>query len=123
MSSNKPAPGRAARRSPAGGKPRDKSGVAVVLDFTLSRIEAFNAERGGGVAVRKDAHGYSLFRVDQEQPVARLRSRDSGKTFEILYWHPFRERWLPIGELGGVILPLNEALEYIARDPVDCFWR
>ncbi|WP_148596744.1 DUF3024 domain-containing protein [Aquisphaera giovannonii] len=95
---------------------------AVVLDFIQRRIEAFNAARGGGVAVRKDAHGYSLFHLDMVTPVARLRPRDSGERFEVLYWSPFRERWSAVGEFGGIILSLDDALEFIARDPMGCFW-
>ena len=53
--SRKPA-GSRARRSDAPSPGRgDGQGRAVVIDFVQSRIEAFNDEQGGGVAVRKDA--------------------------------------------------------------------
>jgi hypothetical protein len=93
------------------------------LDFVQSRIEAFNEEQGGGVAVRKDAHGYTLLRQDSHTPIARLRPRESGDRFEVLYWSTFRERWQPIGPFGGMVLSLLDALEFIANDPMDCFWR
>ena len=51
--------------------PRSKN--PTILDLTLRRIEIFNEANGGGVAVRKDAHGYSLFREDTGAPVARLK--------------------------------------------------
>lgn len=94
---------------------------AVILDFVQSRIEAFNVEHGGGVAVRKDPHGYTLTRVDEGMPVARLRPRNEG-LFEILYWSPYHERWRPVGSFGTV-LDLDDALDFIAEDPMDCFWR
>ncbi len=99
----------------SGGKRRN------TLDFTLGRIEAFNEAQGGGVSIRKDAKGYSLFRDDTGAPVARLRPVGGGDLFDVLYWS-HRERWEPIGDFGGVQLPLEEALTYIADDPMGCFW-
>jgi hypothetical protein len=96
---------------------------AVVLDFVQSQIESFDLEHGGGVSVRKDAHGYTLSRIDNGMPLARLRPRESGDRFEVLYWSPFRERWQRIGAIGGVVLSLTDALEFISNDPMDCFWR
>jgi hypothetical protein len=123
MKSKKPTSPRA-RRGPALASGRTLAkGRAVVLDFVQSRIEAFNEEQGGGVAVRKDAHGYTLLHQDSGTPIARLRPRETGDRFEVLYWSPFRERWLPVGPFGGMILSLLDALEFIANDPTDCFWR
>ncbi len=45
----------------------------VVLDFVHSRILAFTEKNARGVGVRKDRHGYTLFREDTGDPVARLR--------------------------------------------------
>jgi hypothetical protein len=125
MKPKKPAsPGAPRGRSPRGPrKTGADAGRPVVLDFVQSRIEAFNAEHGGGVAVRKDPHGYTLFRSDDGSPIARLRPKASGDRFEILYWSALSERWRPIGPFGGMILALSDALEFIANDPMDCFWR
>ena len=73
MKSKKP-PGRRASggSGSSSGRPHDP-GRAIVLDFVQSRIEAFNDQHGGGVAVRKDAHGYTLFLQDNGKPMARLR--------------------------------------------------
>jgi hypothetical protein len=92
-----------------------------ILDITQGRIEAFNTAHGGGVFVRKDAHGYSLFREGDGAPVARLRPLLAGSLMEVLWWSD-RERWESIGEFGGVRMPLDEALNYIADDPMGCFW-
>src|SRR5262249_31694068 len=93
----------------------------VTLDYTYARIEAFNEAKGGGVSVRKDARGYSLVREDSGRPVARLRPNDRGDRYDVLCWS-HREKWEPIGDSGGVSLPLDEALEFIADDPYGCFW-
>ena len=94
----------------------------MTLDFTQGRIEAFNAANGGGVVVRKDNRGYSLFQEVTGAPLARLRPIEGGNLVEVLWWSS-RDRWEPIGEFGGVRLPLDEALEYIADDPMGCFWQ
>jgi hypothetical protein len=123
MTSKKP-PNRRARSGAA--SPARESGQgaeAIILDFNLSRIEAFNQEQGGGVSVRKDAKGYTLVREDMGKPVARLRAKDNKGHFEVLYWNPFTGRWRQVGEFGGTILSLDDALEFIAEDPMDCFWK
>jgi hypothetical protein len=100
----------------------------MTLDLVQGRIEAFNTARGGGVTVRKDARGYTLIRLDTGEPVARLRpskaeaQAESLDLLEILWWS-YRDRWEPIGDFGGLTMPLDEALEYIADDPMGCFWR
>ena len=121
MTSKNP-PGRRVRASHgAAPGPLKGRGRAIILDFIQSRIEAFNHEHGGGVSVRKDSRGYTLIREDDAVPVARLRPGNQGQ-FEVLYWNPYHDRWRPVGAFGTV-LPLEDALEFIAEDPMDCFWR
>ena len=79
------------------------------LDLTLSRIEAFNEANGGGVIIRKSGNGYSLFVEDRGAPLARLRPIGKGDMYNILWWS-HREKWEPIGDFGGVHLPLEKAL-------------
>jgi hypothetical protein len=50
----------------------------------LRRIEAFNQANGGGVAIQKTAKGYSLFREDNWEPVARLRPTGQADKVEIM---------------------------------------
>ena len=122
MKSKNP-PGRRVRRgdAPRGPIPRHRAVEAVILDFIQSQIEVFNEQHGGGVSVRKDARGYTLMREDDGIPVARLRPKGQG-LFEVLYWNPYHDRWRPVGSFGTV-LALDQALEFIADDPLDCFWR
>jgi Protein of unknown function (DUF3024) len=94
---------------------------AVILDFIQGQIEAFDEQHGGGIFVRKDSRGYTLIREEDGIPVARLRPRGEG-LFQVLYWNPYQDRWRPVGELGTA-LALSEALEFIADDPMECFWR
>jgi len=42
-------------------------------DAILEQIMAFNKAKGGGVLIRRQSKGYSVFREDTGQPVARLR--------------------------------------------------
>ena len=123
MNSKKPTRPRTRRSTKRESARSTTTGKPVVLDFIQSRIEAFNEEQGGGVAVRKDAHGYTLLRQDTGAPIARLRPRESGDRFEVLYRSGLHERWRPVGDFGGMILSLRDALEFIAEDPMDCFWR
>jgi hypothetical protein len=90
-------------------------------DDLLARIEAFNEAKGGGVVIRKAARGYSLFRADTGRPVARLRPTARGDQVEVL-WGSHRDRWDQIGDFGPMVMALDEALQYIAGDPMGCFW-
>lgn len=91
------------------------------VDEILARIEAFNQEQGGGVVIQKAAKGYSLFREDTGKPVARLRPTGKGDEVEVMWWS-HRDRWDQIGDFGPMVLPLTDALDYVASDPMGCFW-
>ena len=90
-------------------------------DEMLDRIVAFNATRGGGVRIEKRSNGYSLFREDNGRPVVRLRPSSKDDLVEILWWS-HRGKWERIGDMGPMIMPLEAALEYIAKDPIGVFW-
>jgi hypothetical protein len=123
MKSKNPPRQRVRRSDARAADPLASSGLgrAIILDFVQSQIEAFNDQHGGGVSVRKDARGYTLTRQDDGIPVARLRPKSEG-LFEVLYWNPYHDRWRSVGSFG-TILALDQALEFIADDPLDCFWR
>ncbi len=90
-------------------------------DDMLARIEAFNIEQGGGVLIRKAAKGYSLYRADSGKPIARLRPTGKGDQVEVMWWS-HRDKWDQIGDFGPMVMPLEQALNYVAKDPMDCFW-
>jgi len=90
-------------------------------DTMLDRIMAFNEAKGGGVIIKKRAKGYSLFRADNGRPIARLRPFGDGDRVEIMWWS-YRDRWEQIGDFGPMVMPLEEALEYISKNPVGVFW-
>ena len=90
-------------------------------DPFLDRIQAFNEAKGGGVTIRKVAKGYSLFREDTGAPVARLRPTGTNGQVEVMWWSS-RGKWEQIGDFGPVLMPLDQALEYVAHDPEGIFW-
>ncbi len=91
----------------------------AATDCILARIEAFNEAYGGGVVVRKQSRGYSLFQEDTGEPVARLLPTGKKDRVKIMWWS-HRGKWDQIGELDSTTL--DEALNYIARDPIGVFW-
>jgi hypothetical protein len=122
MKSKNPSKQNRSRATAGSGNRPDASGRAIILDFVLHRIETFNREQGGGVIVRKDRNGYTLVRDDSSTPIARLRPKDGEGKYEVLHWSDQTDRWRTVGNLTGTILSLDEALDFIATDPMDCFW-
>jgi hypothetical protein len=53
-------------------------------------------------------------------PQARLRPDSDGKRVEVLYWSLRTDRWSPAGAFGRTILPLDQALRFIAAKAI--FW-
>ena len=102
-------------RKAARNKPSPKS------DAILDRIMAFNEAKGGGVLIEKRSHGYSLFREDNGRPIARLRPSGKDDLVEVLWWS-YRDKWEQIGDMGPLMMPLEEALIYLSKDPVGVFW-
>ncbi len=87
----------------------------------MARIGAYNKAKGGGVLIRKQSKGYSLFREDTGKPVARLRPTGRKDEVEVMWWS-HRHKWDQIGDFGPMTMPLDKALDYIARDPMGFFW-
>jgi hypothetical protein len=90
-------------------------------DPFLTRIEAFNESNGGGVTIHKAAKGYSLFREDNGKPIARVRPTGRSDQVEVLWWC-HRDNWDQIGDFGPMVMSLDKALEFVAKDPMGCFW-
>jgi len=88
-------------------------------DDLVARIERFNDSRGGGVVVEHRRGGYTLLLEATGVPIARLKPVGENDHMRVLYWS-HRDRWADAAPLGGIILPLDDALEFIAKEPV--FW-
>jgi hypothetical protein len=122
MEPKKP-PKRRAATSVAAGTRRDATaGGPVILDFVKCRIEAFNREQGGGATVTKDDTGYTLASEDTGIPVAKLRRKGKRGEFQVLYWNRETGRWRMVSLFGGSVFTLDEALDFISNDPMECFW-
>jgi len=91
-------------------------------DPMLQRIEAFNQANGGGITIQKTAKGYSLFRENTGEPVARLRPTGQADKVEIMWWS-HRDKWDQIGDFGPLVMPLGKALEFVEEDPEGIFRR
>ena len=64
--------------------------------------------------------GYTLHHALSGAPVARLRPTGRKDSVEVLYWSAWQERWATTGPFGRTILPIDEALHFIAQE--DIFW-
>jgi len=87
-------------------------------DPMRERIEAFNQARGGGVAVHKAGHGYSLTSERTGAPLARLKPTGDADKVQVLWWNS--QRWTAPGPFGIETMTLDEALGRIASEPH--FW-
>ena len=87
-------------------------------DPMRARIETFNQARGGGVAVHKAGHGYTLTSQRTGASLARLKPTGDADKVQLLWWNG--QRWAAPGPFGIETMPLDEALDHIASEPH--FW-
>ena len=88
-------------------------------DPILARVKAFDKEAGGGVTAFRSRGGYTLELTATDAPVARLKPEGPRGKFRVQYWL-YQDRWKDVGDMGGLVLPLDEALETIAETEI--FW-
>ena len=88
-------------------------------DPYLARIEALNLKKGGGVIIKKVQNGYNLYLTATDAPIARLKPVGTDDEMRIRLWS-YRGHWKDVGDFGGIILPLEEALDEIATNEI--FW-
>lgn len=90
-------------------------------DPYLTRIQTFNRARGGGITITRVRDGYNLHLTATQAPVARLQPNGSGDRMRIKYWS-YLKRWQDVGDMGGLVLPLDQALEEIAKNEIFWMW-
>ena len=88
-------------------------------DPIIRKVEQFRCARGTLFAERRN-RGYTLYDMRSGAPVARLRPTRRDAQFEVLYWSLWKERWVSSGPFGQTILPIGDALMFVARE--DIFW-
>lgn len=54
------------------------------------------------------------------RPIARFRTTGECDLVEVMSWSHCDTRD-QTGDLGPMVMPLDEALGYVARDPMGCF--
>ena len=91
----------------------------MTYDEIAARIEAFDNANGGGVGLYEDKGACHLYLLKTEAPIARLKPTGNSDEVRVGYWS-HRRRWEDVDDMGGVVLPLDEALEFIANEGV--FW-
>ena len=88
-------------------------------DVMRSRIEAYPwPPQRGGVEVARTTKSYTLSSQRTGSPVARLRPTGQGDKVQVLWWR--RDAWGNPGPFGREVMPLDEALEFIASESF--FW-
>ena len=93
--------------------------MASSPDDMRARIEAYPwPPRRGGVEVVRANKGFTLYSLRTGRPGARLRPTGQGDKVQVLWWR--REAWGNPGPFGRAVMPLEEALEFIAS--AGFFW-
>ncbi len=88
-------------------------------DEMRTRIETYPWPlRRGGVEVVRANKGYTLYSRRTGGPVARLRPTGQDDRVQVLWWR--REAWGDPGPFGREVMPLADALEFIATEGF--FW-
>ena len=88
-------------------------------DALRARIEAYPWPPGrGGVEVVRANRGYALYGRRTGGPVARLRPTGQGDRVRVLWRR--REAWGNPGPFGREVMPLDDALDFIAAEGF--FW-
>ena len=67
----------------------------------------------------KDKGAYHLYLLATEAPIARLKPTGEDDEVRIAYWS-HRRKWEDIDNMGGCVLPLDQALSQIATSSL--FW-
>ncbi|HMC75022.1 MAG TPA: hypothetical protein VKG87_12020 [Terriglobales bacterium] len=86
-------------------------------DAMRERIAAHPWPRGGVEVIRAN-RGYTLYSRRTGGQVARLRPTGEDDDVQVLWWRG--TSWATPGDFGPLIMPLDEALNFVATG--DFFW-
>lgn len=91
-------------------------------DRILDRMTEYFDRREVPVRVEGRGNGYSIIH-ESGAPVAKIQKENGGKSklVEVLWWS-HRDKWDHIGDFGGMVMSLEEALEYVVLHPLGIFW-
>jgi hypothetical protein len=98
-------------------QPGEEITMAARTDELRDRIAAFAFPRGGVEMVRAN-RGYTLYSCRTGGPVARLRPTGQEDEVQVLWWR--NEAWAAPGDFGPIVMPLDQALEFVATESF--FW-
>src|SRR5215208_6210526 len=87
------------------------------VDAMRERIAAHPWPRGGVEVIRVN-RGYTLYSRRTGGQVARLRPTGENDDVQVLWWRG--AGWATPGDFGPLIMPLNEALNFVATESF--FW-
>jgi hypothetical protein len=91
--------------------------MALRTDDMRDRIAAYAFARGGVEVVRAN-RGYTLYSRRTDGPVARLRPTGEGDKVQVMWRRG--QAWAAPGDFGPVVMPLDQALQFIATEGF--FW-
>jgi hypothetical protein len=77
--------------------------------------------RCGGVGWYKDKGAFHLYLLATEAPTERLKPPGTGDDVRIAYWS-HRRKWEDIDDMGGCVLPLDQALNHVANNSIFWIW-
>ena len=86
-------------------------------DARRERIAAHPWPRGGVEVIRANK-GYTLYSRRTGGQVARLRPTGENDDVQVLWWRG--TGWATPGDFGPLIMPLNQALNFVATESF--FW-
>lgn len=73
--------------------------------------------RSGGAAAFKSRGGYALVETATQNPIARLKPEGPGDQVRTQN-RTWQNRWKDVGDMCGLVLPLGESLDTIAKTEV-----
>lgn len=100
-------------------KPKRMPGAKEAKDLPKLQIEAVFKKLRCPAIVCRINRGYTI--LHDNMAISRIRERRAW--WEVLWWS-HRDKWESIGDMGGIIFDtVEEAAEYVVKDPMGVFWR